>query len=212
MTQAADEASPGRRSQIAGPGGSSADGPADPLEGGSAGRPSSAGCSWSRPWSCTACSSSSRSLLTVQYSLYRWDGVGPATWVGLSNYATVLSEPRLRRDAVQRLPARPVLQPRSGRARSRHRERHPARRDGSAGHDLPHDPVPSAGDPAGRRRASSGAGCCRFPDSSTRPSRRSGWATSPAPGSAISIRPSRPSGSSGSGSCLASARSCCSPA
>jgi raffinose/stachyose/melibiose transport system permease protein len=34
-------------------------------------------------------------VLTVQYSLYRWDGVGPATWVGLSNYATVLSEPRL---------------------------------------------------------------------------------------------------------------------
>ena len=24
--------------------------------------------------------------LTVQYSFYRWDGVGPATWVGLSNY------------------------------------------------------------------------------------------------------------------------------
>ena len=33
--------------------------------------------------------------LTVQYSLYRWDGVGPASWVGLSNYLTVLSEPRL---------------------------------------------------------------------------------------------------------------------
>jgi raffinose/stachyose/melibiose transport system permease protein len=33
--------------------------------------------------------------LTVQYSLYRWDGVGPATWVGLSNYTTVLSDPRL---------------------------------------------------------------------------------------------------------------------
>ena len=33
--------------------------------------------------------------LTVQYSLYRWDGVGPAAWVGLSNYAAVLSEPRL---------------------------------------------------------------------------------------------------------------------
>jgi raffinose/stachyose/melibiose transport system permease protein len=33
--------------------------------------------------------------LTVQYSLYRWDGVGPASWVGLANYATVLSEPRL---------------------------------------------------------------------------------------------------------------------
>jgi raffinose/stachyose/melibiose transport system permease protein len=34
-------------------------------------------------------------VLTVEYSLYRWDGVGPATWVGLSNYAAVLSEPRL---------------------------------------------------------------------------------------------------------------------
>src|SRR3989454_12117983 len=33
--------------------------------------------------------------LTLQYSLYRWDGFGPATWVGLANYATVLSEPRL---------------------------------------------------------------------------------------------------------------------
>ena len=35
-------------------------------------------------------------FLTVQYSFYRWDGVGPATWVGLSNYATVLSDPALR--------------------------------------------------------------------------------------------------------------------
>jgi len=34
-------------------------------------------------------------LLTVQYSLYRWDGVGPATWVGLANYASVVSEPKL---------------------------------------------------------------------------------------------------------------------
>ena len=33
--------------------------------------------------------------LTIQYSLYRWDGVGPATWVGLSNYATVLSDPTM---------------------------------------------------------------------------------------------------------------------
>ncbi len=34
-------------------------------------------------------------VLTVQYSLYRWDGVGPATFVGLANYADVVSEPRL---------------------------------------------------------------------------------------------------------------------
>ena len=34
-------------------------------------------------------------VLTIQYSLYRWDGVGPATWVGLANYATVLSDPNM---------------------------------------------------------------------------------------------------------------------
>ena len=34
-------------------------------------------------------------VLTVQYSFYKWNGIGPATWVGLSNYATVLSEPSL---------------------------------------------------------------------------------------------------------------------
>jgi raffinose/stachyose/melibiose transport system permease protein len=33
--------------------------------------------------------------LTVQYSFYRWDGVGPATWVGLANYGTMLTDPRL---------------------------------------------------------------------------------------------------------------------
>lgn len=33
--------------------------------------------------------------LTIEYSLYRWDGVGPATWVGLANYASVISEPKL---------------------------------------------------------------------------------------------------------------------
>ena len=33
--------------------------------------------------------------LTVQYSFYRWDGVGPATFVGVANYLDVLSEPRL---------------------------------------------------------------------------------------------------------------------
>jgi len=33
--------------------------------------------------------------LTIQYSLYRWNGVGPATWVGLANYRTVLRDPDL---------------------------------------------------------------------------------------------------------------------
>jgi raffinose/stachyose/melibiose transport system permease protein len=35
-------------------------------------------------------------VLTVQYSFYRWDGIGPATWIGLSNYATVLNDPDMR--------------------------------------------------------------------------------------------------------------------
>jgi raffinose/stachyose/melibiose transport system permease protein len=34
-------------------------------------------------------------VLTIQYSLYRWNGVGPATWVGLANNGTVLSDPDL---------------------------------------------------------------------------------------------------------------------
>ncbi|MEU4744060.1 sugar ABC transporter permease [Actinosynnema sp. NPDC023658] len=32
---------------------------------------------------------------TVRYSLYRWDGVGPSTWVGWDNYRTVLTDPDL---------------------------------------------------------------------------------------------------------------------
>jgi raffinose/stachyose/melibiose transport system permease protein len=33
--------------------------------------------------------------LTFQYSLYRWDGIGPSTWVGLGNFGTVFSNPAL---------------------------------------------------------------------------------------------------------------------
>jgi raffinose/stachyose/melibiose transport system permease protein len=33
--------------------------------------------------------------LTIQYSLYQWDGVGPSTWAGLGNYVTVFSDPQL---------------------------------------------------------------------------------------------------------------------
>jgi raffinose/stachyose/melibiose transport system permease protein len=29
-------------------------------------------------------------LLSIQYSFFRWDGIGPMTWAGLDNYATVL--------------------------------------------------------------------------------------------------------------------------
>jgi raffinose/stachyose/melibiose transport system permease protein len=34
-------------------------------------------------------------LLTIVYSLYHWDGTGPAIWVGLKNYQTVFDVPDL---------------------------------------------------------------------------------------------------------------------
>ncbi len=34
-------------------------------------------------------------VLSIQYSFFRWDGIGPMTWVGLRNYATVLEVPDL---------------------------------------------------------------------------------------------------------------------
>jgi raffinose/stachyose/melibiose transport system permease protein len=34
-------------------------------------------------------------LLTILYSFFRWNGVGPMTWVGLKNYVSVLQVPNL---------------------------------------------------------------------------------------------------------------------
>lgn len=34
-------------------------------------------------------------VLSIRYSFFRWDGIGPMTWVGLDNYATVLEDPDL---------------------------------------------------------------------------------------------------------------------
>ena len=34
-------------------------------------------------------------LLTILYSLFKWNGVGPMTWVGLKNYLTILQVPNL---------------------------------------------------------------------------------------------------------------------
>ncbi len=34
-------------------------------------------------------------LLTITYSFYRWNGIGPMTWVGLKNYVTVFEVPDL---------------------------------------------------------------------------------------------------------------------
>ncbi len=34
-------------------------------------------------------------LLTIQYSFFRWNGVSPATWVGLKNYVTIFQVPDL---------------------------------------------------------------------------------------------------------------------
>ncbi|MHC3474442.1 carbohydrate ABC transporter permease [Streptomyces sp. 7R007] len=34
-------------------------------------------------------------VLTFEYSLYQWDGVGPSTWVGVDNYTTVFTDAKL---------------------------------------------------------------------------------------------------------------------
>ena len=34
-------------------------------------------------------------LMTILYSFFRWNGVGPATWIGLKNYVTVFQSPNL---------------------------------------------------------------------------------------------------------------------
>jgi len=34
-------------------------------------------------------------LMSVQYSFFRWNGIGPMTWVGLDNYVRVLQDPDL---------------------------------------------------------------------------------------------------------------------
>src|SRR5579872_5430741 len=34
-------------------------------------------------------------VLTVQYSFYNWDGIGPSTWAGLGNFTTVFRDPAL---------------------------------------------------------------------------------------------------------------------
>ena len=96
------------------------------------------------------CSSSQPLALTVQYSLYRWDGVGPSTWVGLANYVDGPERARARRDAVQRVPARRLLQPHPGRPGAGDRERDPARRDGPARNGVADGPVPAPGHPARR--------------------------------------------------------------
>jgi raffinose/stachyose/melibiose transport system permease protein len=39
-------------------------------------------------------------FLTFEYSLYRWDGIGPSTWVGLENYSKVFTDPDLLKTIV----------------------------------------------------------------------------------------------------------------
>lgn len=34
-------------------------------------------------------------LLSIQYSFFRWDGIGPMSWVGLGNFQTILQDPDL---------------------------------------------------------------------------------------------------------------------
>lgn len=39
-------------------------------------------------------------VMTIQYSLYKWNGIGRSTWVGLDNYARVFTDPDLFRSIL----------------------------------------------------------------------------------------------------------------
>ncbi len=116
-------------------------------------------------------------VLTVQYSFYRWDGVGPATWVGLSNYATVLSDPDLREtifNAFRLVVFFSFIPVTLGLVVG---ERDPPGGDRAARDGRPDGPVPAAGDPAGRGRHHLGLAAGLDRASSTSSSPRSAWAT-----------------------------------
>ena len=87
-------------------------------------------------------------LLSIQYSFFRWDGIGPMTWVGLKNYADRPGGSRSARDHLQCVPAGRVLQLHPGDARARRRERHPPRGDRAARGSCPDRSVPAPGHPA----------------------------------------------------------------
>ncbi len=132
-------------------------------------------------------------LLSIQYSFFRWNGIGPMTWVGLKNYLTILQVPDLLGTIFNAfglvvffsfIPVTLGLVV----ASVMHRVA-PGR--------LGRRPGPSCSCPRSSRSsrpASSGAGCWRSPASSTRSSGASVSARLPGPGSATSAGPSRPSG------------------
>ena len=167
-----------------------------------------------RHWRCTRSSCCFRSAMTVQYSLYRWDGIGTSQWVGLDNYVTCPHRPGPPAGDLQRLPA-DLSSSASSRSRSGSSWPRVIRRiaTGDASGNVARTvlflpqviPLVAAGiawswvlSLDGRRQP----GCCP----------RSGSVGSLAPGSATSTSPCPPSASSAPGCCSGSARSCCSPA
>ena len=90
--------------------------------------------------------------LTVQYSFYRWDGVGPATWVGLANYAAVLEEPKLVETLFNAFRLVVFFSFAPVALGLVDRERHPSRGNRPARRRLAHRAVPAAGHPARRCR------------------------------------------------------------
>ena len=90
--------------------------------------------------------------LTFQYSLYRWDGIGPSQWVGLDNYVTVLTDPDLVGvilNAFKLIVFFSLIPVGLGLSSRRSCAGSPTGRFGTV---VPNGPVPAADHPAGRRR------------------------------------------------------------
>ena len=99
--------------------------------------------------------------LTVQYSFYRWDGVGPATWVGLANYTAVLSEPKLVEtlfNAFRLVLFYSLIPVTLGLVTA---SDHPSHRKRENGDDLADRPSSSPRSSRSLQPGSSGVGCCR---------------------------------------------------
>ncbi len=91
-------------------------------------------------------------LLTIVYSFYRWNGVGPMTWVGLKNYLTVFQVPDLLGTIFNAFWLVVWFSFIPVGLGSRRGERDPPRGDRAAGGHSPHRSVPAPGHTARRCR------------------------------------------------------------
>ena len=99
-------------------------------------------------------------LLTILYSFFRWNGVGPMTWVGIEELCVCLPGAQPDWDDLQRILAGRVVQLHSGGPWAHCCERDPPRGDRAVRSDSPDCSVPAPGHRARRCRHHLGLVAC----------------------------------------------------